>query len=139
MQLSVQQAQERFAEARVLRLATADAEGHPHLVAATFAVGGDTVVIAVDHKPKRSKNLKRLRNIRENPAVTLLVDHYEDQWDRLWWVRADGEATIEAAADCPELVQMLLYKYPQYAEVPPSGEVIKISVSRWSGWSAADS
>ncbi|MFF7308135.1 TIGR03668 family PPOX class F420-dependent oxidoreductase [Streptomyces sp. NPDC008137] len=126
----------RFTQAKVLRLGTADAEGKPHLVPATFAVVGDAVAIAVDHKPKRHSNLKRLRNIEENPAVTLLVDHFDADWDRLWWVRADGEACVIDNELAGELVDALVDKYEQYREQRPAGPVIKILVSRWSGWSA---
>jgi PPOX class probable F420-dependent enzyme len=126
----------RFAHAKVLHLGTADAEGRPHLVPATFAVVGDAVAIAVDHKPKRHSNLKRLRNIEENPAVTLLVDHFEEDWDRLWWVRADGEARVIDNQLAGELVDALVDKYEQYRERRPAGPVIKILVNRWSGWAA---
>jgi PPOX class probable F420-dependent enzyme len=136
MGMPEEQCRARLAEARVLRLATADASGQPHLVAATFAVDGDVIAIAVDHKPKRSTNLKRLRNIKENPAVTLLVDHYEDDWAELWWVRADGEARVIGNELAYELVDALVDKYEQYREHRPSGPVIAIQVSRWSGWSA---
>lgn len=139
MKMTAHQARERFAGARVLRLATVDAEGEPHLVPATFAVEGDVVAIAVDHKPKRDTNLKRLRNIADNPAVTLLVDHYEDDWERLWWARADGRARVLANEDAGRLVELLLYKYEQYREVRPSGPVIEIEVNRWSGWSYSSS
>jgi PPOX class probable F420-dependent enzyme len=136
MQMTKEQCRARFATARVLRLATADGAGHPHLVPATFAVDGDTVTIAVDHKPKRHADLKRLRNIEENPAVALLVDHYEDDWGQLWWVRADGRARVLANEDAAELVSALIYKYEQYREIRPSGPVIEIAVTRWSGWLA---
>lgn len=126
----------RFARANVLRLGTADAEGRPHLVPATFAVVGDAVAIAVDHKPKRHSNLKRLRNIEENPAVALLVDHFDEDWDHLWWVRADGEARVIENELAGELVDALVDKYEQYRERRPAGPVIKIQVNRWSGWSA---
>jgi PPOX class probable F420-dependent enzyme len=137
MQMTEEQCRARFADARVLRLATVDAAGRPHLVPATFAVDGDTVTIAVDHKPKRHTDLKRLRNIEENPAVALLVDRYKDDWDRLWWVRADGHARVLANEDAAELVSALIYKYEQYRETRPSGPVIEITVTRWSGWCAA--
>lgn len=137
MPMTEEQCRARFAEASVLRLATADADGRPHLVPATFAVDGDTVAVAVDHKPKRHTNLKRLRNIEENPAVALLVDHYEDDWDRLWWVRADGAARVLANEDAHALVDLLVDKYAQYRETRPAGPVIEITVSRWSGWSSA--
>ena len=87
------QARRRFAAARVARLATADAAGRPHIVPITFAVDGDVVYSAVDAKPKRRTALKRLANIAANPAVALLVDHYADDWNELWWVRADGTGT----------------------------------------------
>lgn len=127
---------ERFAQAQVLHLGTADAAGKPHLVPATFAILGDVVAIAVDHKPKRHANLKRLRNVTENPAVTLLVDHFDEDWDRLWWVRADGEARVIENELAYELVDALVDKYEQYRERRPSGPVIMIQVNRWSGWVA---
>jgi PPOX class probable F420-dependent enzyme len=136
MGLTDQELRERFAQAEVLRLGTADADGKPHLVPATFAVVGDVVAIAVDHKPKRHANLKRLRNVDENPAVTLLVDHFEEDWDHLWWVRADGEACVIENELAYELVDALVDKYEQYRERRPAGPVIRIQVSRWSGWSA---
>ena len=93
--MTADEARRRFAAARVARLATADAEGVPHLVPVVFAVDGDTIVVAVDRKPKRTTALKRLANVRANPRVALLADHYaDDDWDALWWVRADGAGTV---------------------------------------------
>ncbi|WP_055547874.1 TIGR03668 family PPOX class F420-dependent oxidoreductase [Streptomyces sp. NBRC 110028] len=150
MRLETSEARRRFARARVLRLATTDESGRPHLVPATFALtapdgadapdgpdGPATVVTAVDHKPKRHQDLKRLRNIHTNPAVSLLVDHYDEDWRQLWWVRADGRARIvpaEAAAERADPVRRLVEKYPQYADQPPRGPVIAVEVTRWSGW-----
>jgi PPOX class probable F420-dependent enzyme len=136
MGLTDSELRERFAQAKVLRLGTADAAGKPHLVPATFAVVGHVAVIAVDHKPKRHANLRRLQNIRENPAVTLLVDHFEEDWDHLWWVRADGEAQVIENELAHELVDALVAKYEQYRDRRPGGPVIKIQISRWSGWVA---
>src|SRR5690606_28490375 len=85
---------ERFAAARVARLATAGADRQPHLVPITFVLVADRIFTAVDHKPKATTRLRRLRNIAENAAVSLLVDRYDDDWSRLWWVRADGVATV---------------------------------------------
>jgi len=145
MRLETPEARRRFARARVLRLATTDEGGRPHLVPATFALtapdGVDTVVTAVDHKPKRHQDLKRLRNIHTNPAVSLLVDHYDEDWRQLWWVRADGRARIvpsEAAAERADPVGQLVGKYPQYADQPPRGPVIAIEVTHWSGWAFAE-
>lgn len=137
MRLDSQCARQRFAAASVARLATADTDAVPHVVPVTFAVDGDAIVFAVDHKPKTTTALRRLRNIDANPAVSLLVDHYEDDWTRLWWARADGNA--EVRAEDPPAVALLTSKYPAYMERPPEGPVVRIDVSRWSGWSAAPS
>ncbi|MEV4838889.1 TIGR03668 family PPOX class F420-dependent oxidoreductase [Nonomuraea sp. NPDC049486] len=128
-------ARRMFAGARVARLATVGAEGRPRLVPVTFAVLGDRVVTAVDHKPKRTTDLRRLRDIGDNPNVALLADHYEDDWTRLWWVRADGRAAV--APDGPEraaALDALVAKYDQYRERRPAGPVILVEVTRWSGW-----
>jgi PPOX class probable F420-dependent enzyme len=131
---------ERFARARVARLATTGADGRPHLVPVTFAVHGQVVVIAVDHKPKTTANLRRLRNIRENDQVSLLVDHYEEDWRQLWWVRVDGIARVlTEEAERSEPVAWLCAKYEQYRERPPTGPVIRIevvTVVNWSGGNA---
>src|SRR5436305_15028654 len=90
-----EEARERFRAARVARLATADAAGRPHLVPIVFAVEGDRVYSVVDAKPKRISALRRLRNVRANPAVALLVDHYDDaDWSALWWVRAEAHVRV---------------------------------------------
>jgi PPOX class probable F420-dependent enzyme len=127
-----------LSSARVARLATVDSEGQPHLVAITFAVDGDSIVSAVDHKPKRTTRLRRLANIEANPRVSVLADHYEDDWSKLWWARADGLARIvEPGADEHDsVVTLLAGRYGQYDERRPDGPAIVISVSRWSGWRA---
>ncbi|HXM58866.1 MAG TPA: TIGR03668 family PPOX class F420-dependent oxidoreductase [Candidatus Dormibacteraeota bacterium] len=138
MTLTEPEARARLAAARVARLATADEGGRPHVVPVTFDVRGDSIVIAVDHKPKRTPDLKRLRNIRANPRVSVLADHYEEDWTRLWWVRADGVAALlEDAAGRAEPVARLCGKYPQYRERPPEGPVIAIAIDAVSGWSYA--
>src|SRR5256885_16561279 len=83
---------ERFAAATLAHLATADRQGTPHVVPVVFALDGDTIYFAVDQKPKRTRDLKRLRNIGMNPSVAVLVDHYEEDWNALWWGRGDGSA-----------------------------------------------
>jgi PPOX class probable F420-dependent enzyme len=130
MRLDEEEARSRFAAARVARLATVSADGQPHLVPVTFALSGTEIVFAVDHKPKSTHALRRLRNIAANPAVSFLADAYDEDWTRLWWVRADGAATIEAPGPVPALVA----KYAQYAERPPEGPVVRTRVARWSGW-----
>ncbi|MFJ6215425.1 TIGR03668 family PPOX class F420-dependent oxidoreductase [Streptomyces sp. NPDC092296] len=135
-------ARARFAACRIARLATADAEGHPHLVPVVFAVDGDTVLTAVDHKPKRTTHLRRLADIAVNPAVCLLADGgYEDDWARLWWARADGRALVVPADGDPQLrgraTALLTARYPQYRDRPPQGAVIAVTVTRWHGWRAS--
>ena len=136
MKLTSEEARDRFAAARVARLATVSAAGVPHLVPVTFAVRGDTVVFAVDHKPKSTTALRRLRNIAENPAVCFLADGYSEDWSRLWWARADGVARVLPDAERAEPVSWLVAKYPQYVARPPEHAVVATTVRAWSGWSA---
>ncbi|HEY3726297.1 MAG TPA: TIGR03668 family PPOX class F420-dependent oxidoreductase [Solirubrobacteraceae bacterium] len=130
------EARDRFAAARVARLATADARGRPHLVPIVFAVDGERIYSAVDAKPKRTTALRRLANVEENPAVSLLADHYDDEaWDALWWVRADGLGRV-LEPDQPEAqraVALLSERYPQQQAV---GAVLAVDVERWTGWAA---
>jgi PPOX class probable F420-dependent enzyme len=131
-------ARRRFAQARVARLATVDADGRPHLVPIAFAVDGETIYHAVDHKPKRTRDLRRLANIEANPAVAVLVDHYDDDWSALWWVRADGAGRVIEAdtAEGSAAIDRLVERYEQYRERRPEGPVVAVDVARWSGWSA---
>lgn len=134
--MTPEEARERFGAARVARLATADASGRPHLVPIVFAVEGDRVYSVVDAKPKRSGALRRLRNVRENPAVALLADHYDDaDWDALWWVRAEGHGRVlePEESEARRAVALLAERYPQQQA---AGAVLAIDVTRWSGWSA---
>ena len=128
----------RISEVLVARLATVDAGGRPHVVPISFAVDGDTLFFAVDAKPKRTTDLKRLRNIAANPAVSVLFDHYEDDWSRLWWVRVDGTAWVmDDRAKSERALDMLVSRYPQYRRARPGGPVVAISITRLSGWSAS--
>jgi PPOX class probable F420-dependent enzyme len=133
------EARARFASARVARLATADADGRPHLVPVVFALDGDTLYTAVDDvKRKTTTRLRRLRNIAANPQVALLADHYEDDWNALWWVRADGTARLVDPGE-PEAARaraLLAERYPEYRDAPPPGVAIAVNVTRWSGWAA---
>jgi len=138
LRLAADEARQRFAAAAVARLATVGAAGQPHLVPVTFAVDGEHIYTAVDAKPKTTANLLRLRNIAGNPQVAVLADHYEADWDRLWWVRADGVASVLARpADMAGPLRLLAARYPQYRASPPAGPVISVRVARWSGWAAA--
>ncbi len=130
------EARERFAIARVARLATADASGLPHLVPIVFALDGETVYSAVDAKPKRTTALRRLANVRENPRVAILADHYEEDWSKLWWVRADGHGRVldGEEAEARRAIADLCDRYPRQRV---TGEVLAIDVDGWSGWSAS--
>jgi PPOX class probable F420-dependent enzyme len=133
------EARRRFASARLAHLATADATGRPHLVPIVFAVDGDVVYNAVDHKPKRTTQLRRLANIAENPAVALLVDYYDDaDWGRLWWARADGtgRAVAPRSEEHDRAISLLRGRYFVYEQRPPTGRVLAVDVWRWSGWAA---
>jgi PPOX class probable F420-dependent enzyme len=133
-----QEALRRLAAARVGHLATADRGGLPHVVPLAFAVMGETVYWTVDRKPKRTRNLKRLQNIRENPNVQLVADHYEEDWTRLWWVRVTGHARIvEDDDEDGRALDALAQKYPQYRTDPPSGPVVAIDLTRVIAWEGA--
>jgi PPOX class probable F420-dependent enzyme len=150
--MNAAQARARFANARVARLATAGADGRPHIVPVVFAlsrdpfrgdpigadpISADHVYSAVDAKPKRTTALKRLANIRENPSVALLVDHYDDaDWSALWWVRADGRGRV-LGPELPEARQALALLHERYPQQEPVGVVLAVDVQRWSGWSAS--
>ena len=129
---------EQAEAAPVARFATVGGDGVPHLVPCCFAFEGDVAYSVVDHKPKRSRALRRLDNIAGNPAVCLLVDHYEDDWSQLWWVRFDGGARLVTGG--PEhamAIAALCAKYEQYRATPPSGTVIAIDVTAVRSWAAS--
>ncbi|WP_164252946.1 TIGR03668 family PPOX class F420-dependent oxidoreductase [Streptomyces sp. S4.7] len=139
MKLDSTEARSRFAVAPVARLATAGADGTPHVVPVTFTLSDDRIFFAIDYKPKSTWNLRRLRNIRENPKVALLVDHFDSDWARLWWTRADGHAEIKEDGDeRSQGLELLERKYEQYSENPPVGPVVIIRVDRWSGWAFSE-
>lgn len=127
----------RFASSAVARLATVRPDGAPHVVPVVFALADEVVYSAVDAKPKRTGRLQRLANVRAHPRCTLLVDHYEDDWSRLWWVRADGAGSVveDVPATHPGL-EALAARHPQYREERPAGPLLVITVQRWTGWSS---
>ena len=130
-------ARERFASSPVAQLATAGPDGVPHLVPIVFAVNNDVIYTAVDAKRKSTQRLRRIANIEANPSVSLIVDHYDDDWSQLWWVRADGLAQIHYSGD--EMAAgyfELRRKYVQYQRIALDGPVITVTVRRWSGWQA---
>jgi PPOX class probable F420-dependent enzyme len=133
---------ERVRAARVARLATTRADGRVDLVPCVFALDPDesSLVGVVDHKPKATARLQRLDNIAARPDVTLLVDHYDEDWSTLWWVRIRGLARVvePATAEHGELVELLAAKYPHYLGAGrPTGPGIRVQVTEWHGWSAS--
>jgi PPOX class probable F420-dependent enzyme len=125
----------RLTAARVARLATTDPDGRPHLVPIVFALEGDTLYTAVDRKPKRSSKLRRIENARTRPDVTILVDHYEENWDRLWWIRLRGHARVlDEGAERDRALALLQEKYPQYRAEPPDGPVLAVDVTDVREW-----
>ncbi|MCW3841075.1 TIGR03668 family PPOX class F420-dependent oxidoreductase [Micromonospora yasonensis] len=130
---------QRVGSARVARLATVGTDSRPHLVPVSFVLLGDVVYHAVDEKPKRHRQLRRLENIRATGHACLLVDEYDEDWSRLWWVRLDGHGwLVEDQAEEAAARAALADKYPQYVRRPPAGPVVAVRVTHWSAWSAAD-
>ena len=125
----------RITEARVARLATLDLDGRPHLVPIVFAMAGDTLYSAVDAKPKRSRTLRRIENARRRPDATVLIDHYDDDWTRLWWVRLRGDARVlDGGEEAAHALALLAAKYEQYQEAAPGLPVLAVDITEWRGW-----
>jgi PPOX class probable F420-dependent enzyme len=131
----------KLREARVARLATLDADHRPHLVPVCFVQLGSAFYTAVDRKPKRvaPENLARLRNVRAAPQVALLIDHYDDDWERLWYVMVRGKAKLlakSARAERARVVRELRAKYPQYAAgmLPDEAPILRIAAERITSW-----
>jgi len=128
----------RVNEARVARLATTDPDGRPHLVPVVFVLEGETLYSPVDRKPKRSQTLRRIENARARPDVTILVDHYEEDWDRLWWIRLRGRARVlEDGEERDRALALLRDKYPQYRDEPPDGPVLAVDIAEVREWRAS--
>jgi PPOX class probable F420-dependent enzyme len=138
MRLDERDARLLLGEARVARLATVTPAGWPHIVPVTFAVDGSHIYSAVDAKPKSTRGLQRLANIRADPRVAVLADSYSEDWATLWWVRADGRASVLADRGAmARPIALLRERYVQYREAPPAGPVIAVEVARWTGWAAS--
>ena len=127
----------RVAAARVARLASVDPAGRLHVVPICFALDGEPLVAAVDAKPKASTRPQRLVNVRASPEVALLVDEYDENWSRLWWVRLRGRArVVEEEPEREDALALLAAKYPQYRDEPPPGPAIVVELTEWRGWAA---
>lgn len=129
----------RVAAEQVARLATVDPDGRPHLVPIVFVLLGDVLYSAVDAKPKSSRTLRRIENAGERPDVTVLVDHYEDDWTQLWWVRLRGSARVlDGGEEAVRALTALAAKYEQYRETAPGLPVLAVDIVQWREWSAAE-
>jgi PPOX class probable F420-dependent enzyme len=135
---------QRAAEARVGRMATVRPDGTPHVVPFVFVLvrtdeGTVRLYWAVDAKPKRSMTLQRIENLRVDPAVEVVVDVYEDDWDALWWVRLRGTGrVVTSPGEREAALTALASKYERYRTAPPAGDVLAIDVSAISSWSAEE-
>jgi PPOX class probable F420-dependent enzyme len=119
-------------DTRVARLATIRPDGSPRIVPICFALDGDTLYTAVDDKPKRTRELARLADIARDPRVEVLIDHYDEDWSQLWWVRLRGRARV---GDMDERgLELLTAKYPQYLERPPAGPFVVVEIDERSEW-----
>jgi PPOX class probable F420-dependent enzyme len=124
-------------EARSARIATIDPDGRPNIVPFVFVLEGATLYSAVDRKPKSTPRLRRLDNVRARPdQVSVLIDHYEEDWPKVWWVRLRGRGrVVESGPEVDRAHRLLRDKYPQYREMPEGlGAVLAVDVSEWRGW-----
>ena len=132
-----------LATGRVGRLATVDAGGQPMVVPVCFALVGERLYWAVDAKPKHTRNLRRLRNIADNPRVSLVVDEWDEDWRRLRWVMVEGTAVeVTDPAERTRALEALVAKYPQYATmqlITVAHAVVAITPARVLAWRAAPS
>ena len=118
------------------RLGTVAKDGPPHLVPICFLLQGDILWSAIDQKPKRGVRLRRLQNLEQDPHVSILIDSYEEDWSRLWWIRLEGTARIIDGQEKEGKLglQLLSGKYPQYRQNPPPGPLIRAEIERWTVW-----
>ena len=130
------EARRRFAAGRVARLATVAADGRPRVVPCCFVLAGEVVYSAVDEKPKASPDLARLRDMAVHPDVTFVVDHYEEDWDEVWWARVRGRARMAAGDEEASAVVLLREKYPQY-QSHQLARVVAVDVTEMKGWAGS--
>ena len=135
--MTEEEARRRVAAARVARLASVDRNVRPHVVPFCFALSGDRIVSVVDQKPKQTLQLRRLENVRRCPDVQLVVDHYDDDWTALWWVRVSGQGrVIDRGPAYEAAVDLLATKYGQYRDHRPAGPVLAIDITQIVSWQA---
>lgn len=131
-------ARELLENERVARLSFHDSQDHPRVLPVTFALAEDAVWSAIDRKPKRSAEPARVRRLRRDPRASLLVDVYDDDWERLRWVQILGRVEIIEAAGQDAALAALAAKYPQYEREQPPGPLLRLDVGRAVCWRADD-
>lgn len=125
----------RLGKGRVARVGTVGPNGRPHLVPCVFVFEGDMIYTPIDHKPKRTRRLQRLKNIEANPAATVLVDHYSENWDECWWVQVRGRArTLKGGDEFEHARGLLIARYQQYTDPAQIHPIIAIDIDEWVGW-----
>jgi PPOX class probable F420-dependent enzyme len=131
---------EVLSQARVGRLGTIAGDGTVRLVPICFVVVDGWLASAVDHKPKRTAQLRRLDDIEAIGSATVLVDHYDEDWTNLWWVRVSGRALVHRQPDDVTVAvrAALIGKYPQYRDRPPTGAVYRVAMDQIGWWRASD-
>ena len=127
-----------LADSRVGRLGVVDDVGAPRVLPVTYAVDGETLVTAVDQKPKRRRGeeLARVRWLRARPTAALTVDHYDDDWSALAWVQALGAIRVLDAASASDAIAALTERYEPYRSEPPAGPVLVLEPNRLLWWHA---
>lgn len=133
--MNAEEMRERVASAPVGRLATIDPDGRPNVVPFVFVLDGERLYTTVDAKPKRTRRLRRVTNLERDPRATVLVDRYDDDWHRLWWVRLRGTGrVVEDEPERGRALAALHAKYSQYQNPDPEQVVIAIDIEEWRGW-----
>jgi PPOX class probable F420-dependent enzyme len=128
-----------LADSRVARLGLLDDDGAPRVLPVTYAISGESLVTAVDQKPKRrsGEDIARVRWLRARPAAALTVDHYDDDWSRLAWVQAIGAVRVLDAGAEPQAIAALADRYQPYVGNPPAGPLLVLEPDRLLWWRAA--
>jgi PPOX class probable F420-dependent enzyme len=109
----------------------------PHVVPVVFARLDDQIFCPIDGKPKSKGVLRRTQNLRVNPRAALVLDHYSEDWEELWWLRLDCHASIENMS--AEVARSLRQKYKGYEEYDVGSSLIKLSCNSWNFWSMSGS
>jgi PPOX class probable F420-dependent enzyme len=139
MKIDPQEMRFRLVEGRVARLGTVAPDGRPHLVPCVFVLDADTIYTPIDHKPKRTRRLQRLKNLEAYPAATMLVDEYSEKWEECWWVRLRGRARIlEGGDEFERARELLVARYQQYTDPAQIHPIIAIDIDEWVGWQGKD-